>query len=77
MALLVFGFKPTKKVFVPPGTVRVNDTLYYDENEITNLQWREYVYWCKQAYGDSSDEYQNALPDTLVWRDELTYNDPL
>ena len=49
-----------------------------DECEITNLDYREYLYWLNRVYGNDYPEvYQKALPDTLVWRSKLSYNEPM
>jgi gliding motility-associated lipoprotein GldJ len=59
-----------------PRTVTVS-SFYLDETEVTNFYWLEYLYWLKRIYGDNYPEiYANALPDTLVWRDKLAYNEP-
>lgn len=59
-----------------PTRVTVS-SFYIDETEVTNLDWREYLYWLKRIYGDSYPEvYRNALPDTLVWREKMEYNEP-
>ena len=60
----------------PPRRVTVS-SFYMDETEVTNLSWLEYLYWLKRIYGDSYPEIVNrALPDTLVWRDKMEYNEP-
>ncbi len=60
-----------------PRRVTVS-SFYIDETEITNLDYLEYLYWISRVYGESYPEvYYNALPDTLVWREELSYNEPL
>lgn len=52
-------------------------SFYMDETEITNVEWREYLWWLKRVFGESYPEVErNALPDTLVWREELSYNEP-
>ena len=52
-------------------------SFYIDETEVTNLDYLEYLFWLKRVYGESYPEvYKNALPDTLVWRDKLGYNEP-
>ena len=57
-----------------PRTMSVS-SFYMDETEIRNIDWREYVYWLTRVFGaDYPEVYINALPDTLVWRDELGYN---
>jgi len=55
----------------PPGTNYLMGNLFIDEAEVTNLSWREYMYWTKKAYGDASSEFLSTLPDTLVWRNYL------
>jgi len=53
-------------------------SFYMDETEVTNLDYLEYLYWIQRVFGDSYPEvYRKALPDTLVWRDRLAYNEPL
>ncbi|MES2761975.1 MAG: SUMF1/EgtB/PvdO family nonheme iron enzyme [Bacteroidota bacterium] len=65
-----------EKPFIPPGTVQINDTLFADETEITNVSWREYERWVSLKYGANSKEHIATLPDTLCWRDKFTYNEP-
>ncbi|MEL6667561.1 MAG: SUMF1/EgtB/PvdO family nonheme iron enzyme [Bacteroidota bacterium] len=60
-----------------PRRVTVS-SFYMDETEMTNIDYREYLYWIRRVYGDSYPEvYRDALPDTLVWREELAFNEPL
>lgn len=59
-----------------PRRVTVS-SFYMDETEISNIHWLEYMYWVKRVYGDDYPEvYRNVLPDTLVWRQRLGYNEP-
>jgi gliding motility-associated lipoprotein GldJ len=59
-----------------PRRVTVS-SFYMDETEISNLHWLEYLYWVKRVYGmDYPAVYEAALPDTLVWRRKLAYNEP-
>ncbi len=52
-------------------------SFYMDQTEVANIHYREYLYWVKRTFGaDYPEVYRRALPDTLVWRDELSYNDP-
>jgi len=57
---------------------RVTVSSYYmDETEITNLHWNEYLYWLRRVYGTNYPEiFRKALPDTLVWRSKMAYNEP-
>ncbi len=52
------------------------DSYYIDETEVTNIAYREYVYWLQRVYVSYPKVYQNALPDTLVWRRPLAFNEP-
>jgi gliding motility-associated lipoprotein GldJ len=58
-----------------PRRVTVS-SFYMDEVEISNVNWREYVHWMRMVFGGTPELVERALPDTLVWREELAYNDP-
>lgn len=51
-------------------------SFYMDETEISNIQYREYLYWVNRVFADYPEVYRNALPDTNVWRSKLAYNEP-
>lgn len=51
-------------------------SFYMDETEVSNTQWLEYLDWIRQAYPKDYEYYYNELPDTLVWRRPLSYNEP-
>ena len=60
-----------------PRRVTVS-SFYIDEAEVSNLDYQEYIYWLNRVYGENYPSVvQNALPDTLVWLDKLSYNEPL
>jgi formylglycine-generating enzyme len=49
-------------------------SFYMDEAEVTNISWQEYMFYVRK---DSSEEvYQSTLPDTTVWAQSLSFNDP-
>jgi gliding motility-associated lipoprotein GldJ len=58
---------------------RVTVTSFYmDETEVRNVDYLEYLYWLDRVYSvDYPGVYRKALPDTLVWRQKLAYNEPL
>ncbi|MGY6560576.1 MAG: SUMF1/EgtB/PvdO family nonheme iron enzyme [Luteibaculaceae bacterium] len=58
-----------------PRRVTVS-SFYMDETEVTNFYWLEYLHWIKRVFPDNREIYQKALPDTLVWRDKMAYNEP-
>lgn len=56
-----------------PRRVSVNN-FYMDQYEISNRDWKEYVYWMGLMYGGEVAE--KCRPDSTVWREELAYNEP-
>ncbi len=58
-----------------PRSVTVS-SFYLDETEITNHQYLEYLYWTRRTFTDFPMIHKKALPDTLVWREKLAYNEP-
>ena len=59
-----------------PKRVTVN-SFFIDETEVSNLHYREYVYWVDRVIGKDYPLVADMVrPDTLVWRDELSYNEP-
>ena len=51
-------------------------SFYIDETEVKNVDYREYLYWLKRVFLDYPEVYAQNLPDTLVWRSKLAYNEP-
>lgn len=59
-----------------PRRVTVS-SFYMDETEVSNFSYLEYLYWTNRVFGPSYPEvYVTALPDTLVWREKMAYNEP-
>lgn len=58
-----------------PRRVSVN-SFYIDETEVANVHYREYLYWLGNTFAGDTLVMKMALPDTLVWRSELAYNEP-
>src|SRR5258706_1602672 len=57
-------------------------SFYIDRTEVANVHYREYIYWLNRIFDPTADPnnqkiIDGALPDTLVWRSELSYNEPL
>lgn len=57
-------------------------SFYMDQTEVSNLNYLEFLYWVKRVfYANQNPQYQEyyvkQLPDTLVWRDRLAYNEPM
>ncbi|QBQ42346.1 gliding motility lipoprotein GldJ [Sphingobacterium psychroaquaticum] len=51
-------------------------SFYIDETEVSNADWLEYLHWIAQNFPDDGKLYYDALPDSLVWRHPLSYNEP-
>jgi sulfatase modifying factor 1 len=51
-------------------------SFYMDETEVANQDWLDYLHWISVTYPSDGELYYNALPDTLVWRNPLSYNEP-
>jgi formylglycine-generating enzyme len=51
-------------------------SFYMDETEVTNFDYRQYLAWLIHVYPQNPEIYLNALPDTIVWRSALAYNEP-
>ncbi len=56
-------------------------SFYMDETEVTNFMYTEYLFWLKTIFPPTDENYKNiyvgALPDTLVWRNRLGYNETM
>lgn len=58
-------------------------SFYMDETEVTNKMYMEFLDWTKQVFPpeDKEGHYKNiylgVLPDTLVWRSELSSNETM
>lgn len=58
-----------------PRRVTVS-SFYMDETEVRNVDYREYLYWLGRVFVDYPQVMRDALPDTLVWRRPMAYNEP-
>lgn len=65
--------KIRKGMIGPPATLHLQGNLYMDESEISNISWKEYLYWLKQ---NAPEKYTAALPDTTVWNSIGRYYAP-
>jgi len=56
-------------------------SFFMDETEVTNMMYTEYLFYLKKTFSPTEENYKNiyfgALPDTLVWRDRLGYNESM
>jgi gliding motility-associated lipoprotein GldJ len=56
-------------------------SFYMDETEVTNLMYLEYLDWVKKVFPPDNENYrkiyEGVLPDTLVWRNRLGFNETM
>ncbi|MBI6118765.1 gliding motility lipoprotein GldJ [Salegentibacter maritimus] len=56
-------------------------SFYMDETEVTNMMYMEYLDWLKKVFPPTQENFRNiyngAVPDTLVWRNRLGYNETM
>lgn len=56
-------------------------SFYMDETEVTNVMYMEYLDWVKKVFPPAEERfkyiYDGAIPDTLVWRDRLGFNETM
>ncbi|GGW24134.1 gliding motility lipoprotein GldJ [Arenibacter certesii] len=56
-------------------------SFYMDETEVTNVMYLEYLDYLKSVYPPEDPRYVHiyagALPDTLVWRNRLGFNETM
>lgn len=56
-------------------------SFYIDETEVTNGMFLEYLDYLKKVFPPEDENYTNiyngALPDTLVWRNRLGFNETM
>ena len=50
-----------------------------DQFEVSNKKYRTYIHWLEKIFIPLGKDsiIKAALPDTTVWRSELSYNDPM
>ncbi len=52
-------------------------SFYMDLTEVRNVDYREYINWLNRVFGMNNPQVvRAAMPDTLVWRDPMAYNEP-
>jgi len=56
-------------------------SFYMDETEVTNFMYLEYLDWVKKVFSPDDENYKDVyngvVPDTLVWRNRLGYNETM
>ncbi|SFN47164.1 Sulfatase-modifying factor enzyme 1 [Bizionia echini] len=61
-----FQFSVSQSDFIPPGTLKINDSLYIDKSPVTNIMYQELVNTLKENTEES--------PMTLVFSEGINKN---
>lgn len=76
--VLFFGCSVSSSI--PPNTIAVapNKDTFIDKSEVTNLFWREYIFFMGKEHGVNSEQHKNSFPDTIIWKNsyKANYYDP-
>ena len=68
--------KESKSFLAKQDFLQVSDgPLYMHQSEISNRQYHEFLNWKLKNEGLAA--YHLMFPDTTVWKDKLTYSEPL
>lgn len=74
LTTLAFGQDPEKVASIFGCAPVKGDFLYAKETEVTNFQYLEFLH--DQRKKISEEYYTSMLPDTVLWRTKLAYNEP-
>jgi hypothetical protein len=56
----------------PPGTIKVGENQYVDKQPVTNVDWKEYMFY----YRRDSLNYSSLMPDTnILFKGKPYFND--
>ena len=55
------------EITVPPGMLTINEDLYADQTEVTNIMYQEFLDWTIEIFGKDSEEYRRLQLDHSVW----------
>jgi len=64
----------TFKSYAAPGVKKIFSNFYADERELSNIDYREFMFWMKRVFGENSTEYSAIIPDTSVWNYQSYYD---
>lgn len=53
--------------YKPVLKVKIAENFYCDQYELRIQEYANFILWNKQIFGENSNEYKNAIPDTTGW----------
>lgn len=66
------GFRILMEVvpnFAPCYTIKISQNLYCDQYDLIVKDYKKFVDWNKNIFGENSSEYKNSIPDTSTWNE--------
>ena len=66
--IIVQGTNKTPEV-APCNTLKISQNLYCDQYDLIVKDYKKFVDWNKNIFGENSNEYKNSLPDTSLWNE--------
>ena len=66
--IIVQGTNKTPEV-APCNTLKISQNLYCDQYDLIVKDYKKFVDWNKNIFGENSSEYKKALPDTSLWNE--------
>ncbi len=68
LTFVIIGTLGNVQSFRPPGTVQIFENFFFNQHEITNIDWKEYQSWIKTyGPGEESEQFKSTVLDTTVW----------
>lgn len=64
----------TFEEFLAPGVRKISANFYADERELSNIDYKEFMFWTKHIFGETSIEYVKTIPDTTVWDKQKSFD---
>ncbi|WP_171037090.1 SUMF1/EgtB/PvdO family nonheme iron enzyme [Maribacter algarum] len=55
------------EVVTGPGLIFINENLYADETETTNVMYLEFIDWTEEIFGKNSIEFEQIQLDKSIW----------
>lgn len=66
IALILNVQMPSEEIQAPPGTKKVNDSLYLDINLLSVEGYKEFLYFIKIDTGLLGIDYRKCIPDSTI-----------
>ncbi len=69
---LILSVKSFSKNNVPPNGIKINDSTYIDETELSILDWNEYYFWNLKMFGEEIAKQKCNINEKLYASSDTT-----